>query len=55
MTITPDSVRTLLHSEDYGDRIKAVNQLRQLDPAAAFDLVQLAAHDSNARVRYAAI
>ncbi len=55
MTITPDSVRTLLHSEDYGDRIKAVNQLRQLDPAAAFDMVQLAAHDSNARVRYAAI
>ena len=55
MTITPDSVRALLHSEDYGDRIKAVNQLRQLDPAAAFDLVQLAAHDSNARVRYAAI
>lgn len=55
MTITPDFVRALLHSQDYGDRIKAVNQLRQLDPAAAFDLVQLAAHDSNARVRYAAI
>ncbi|MFZ4639562.1 MAG: phycobilisome degradation protein NblB [Nodosilinea sp.] len=55
MTITPDSVRELLHSQDYGDRIKAVNQLRQIDASAAFDLAQLAAHDSNARVRYAAI
>ncbi|MBU6230699.1 MAG: HEAT repeat domain-containing protein [Cyanobacteria bacterium REEB459] len=55
MTITPDSVRELLHSQDYGDRIKAVNQLRQLQGPAAFDLAQLAAHDSNARVRYAAI
>lgn len=55
MTITPDSVRELLQSQDYGDRIKAVNQLRQIEAAAAFDLAQLAAHDSNARVRYAAI
>jgi HEAT repeat protein len=52
MSITPDSVRELLHSEDYGDRLRAVNQLRELDLAAAFDLAQLAA---NARVRYAAI
>jgi HEAT repeat protein len=55
MAITPDSVRDLLHSEDYGDRLRAVNQLRELDPAAAFDLAQLAANDGNARVRYAAI
>lgn len=55
MAITPDSVRELLHSEDYGDRLRAVNQLRELDPAIAFDLVQLAANDGNARVRYAAI
>ncbi|MEY3298476.1 MAG: hypothetical protein RLZZ597_1736 [Cyanobacteriota bacterium] len=55
MTITPDSVRELLHSDDYGDRLRAVNQLRDLDLAAAFDLAQLAAHDGNARVRYAAI
>ncbi len=55
MMITPDSVRELLHSDDYGDRLRAVNQLRDLDLAAAFDLAQLAAHDGNARVRYAAI
>jgi HEAT repeat protein len=55
MTITPDSVRELLHSDDYGDRLRAVNQMRELDPAAAFELVQLAANDGNARVRYAAI
>ncbi|MEO1070447.1 MAG: HEAT repeat domain-containing protein [Cyanobacteria bacterium J06638_6] len=55
MAITPDSVRELLHSDDYGDRLRAVNQLRELDPAEAFDLVQLAANDGNARVRYAAI
>jgi HEAT repeat protein len=55
MAITPDSVRDLLHSEDYGDRLKAVNQLRELDPADAFDLVQLAANDGNPRVRYAAV
>lgn len=55
MAITPDSVRDLLHSEDYGDRLRAVNQLRDLDPAVAFDLAQVAANDGNARVRYAAI
>lgn len=55
MAITPDSVRELLHSDDYGERLRAVNQLRELDLAAAFDLAQLAANDGNARVRYAAI
>jgi HEAT repeat protein len=55
MAITPDSVRELLHSDDYGDRLRAVNQLRELDPAPAFELIQLAANDGNARVRYAAI
>jgi HEAT repeat protein len=55
MAITPDSVRELLHSDDYGDRLRAVNQMRELDPAEAFELVQLAANDGNARVRYAAI
>ncbi|NJL46621.1 MAG: HEAT repeat domain-containing protein [Leptolyngbyaceae cyanobacterium SM2_5_2] len=55
MAITPDSVRDLLYSEDYGDRLRAVNQLRELEPTAAFGLAQLAANDGNARVRYAAI
>lgn len=55
MAITPDSVRELLNSDDYGDRLRAVNQFRELDNAVAFELVQLAANDGNARVRYAAI
>lgn len=55
MASTPDSVRDLLQSEDYGDRLRGVNQLRELDPAIAFELIQLVLADENARVRYAAI
>ncbi|ASC73274.1 phycocyanobilin lyase HEAT-like repeat protein [Halomicronema hongdechloris C2206] len=55
MSITPESARQLLQSEDFGERLRGVNQLRQLDPAIAFDMVQLAAQDGNDRVRYAAI
>ena len=55
MAITPDSVKELLNSDDYGDRLRAVNQFRELDTDAAFELAQLAANDGNARVRYAAI
>ncbi len=55
MSITPESVRQLLSSEDLGDRIRAVNQLRQLEPARAFELAQTAISDSSPRVRYAAV
>lgn len=55
MSITPESVKQLLDSEDFGERLSAVNQMRQLDPAIAFDLIQVAAQDKSARVRYAAI
>lgn len=55
MSITPDSVRDLLHSEDFGDRLRGVNQLRQLEPAIAFDLIQTPVIDGNVRVRYAAM
>jgi HEAT repeat protein len=55
MTHTPESVRALLQSDDYGDRLRAVNQLRELDPGIAFEMVQTAAVDGNARVRYAAV
>ncbi len=55
MTITPESARELIESDDYGDRIKGLNQLRQLDVAPAFELVQIAIKDSNTRVRYAAV
>ncbi len=55
MSITPESIRVLLSSVDLGDRIQAINQFRQIDPAAAFKLAQIAIKDGNARVRYAAV
>jgi HEAT repeat protein len=55
MSITPESVRKSLSSEDLGDRLRAVNQIRDLEPAIAFELVQLAVTDSNSRVRYSAV
>jgi len=55
MAITPDSVKELLNSDDYGDRLRAVNQFRELNTDDAFELAQLAANDENPRVRYAAI
>ena len=54
MSITPESVKQLLSSEDLGDRLRAVNQIRQLEPAAGFELIQNAVKDRNARVRYSA-
>ncbi|ARV60309.1 phycocyanin alpha phycocyanobilin lyase [Nostocales cyanobacterium HT-58-2] len=55
MSITPESVKQLLDSEDLGDRLRAVNQIRQLEPATGFDLIQSAVNDSNSRVRYSAV
>lgn len=55
MSITPESVATLLESNDYGDRLSGINQLRQLDPAQAFPLIEPLINDSNVRVRYAAV
>lgn len=55
MTVTPDSVRILLASTDYGDRLRGVNQLRELEPAIAFELIGDVLQDSNTRVRYAAV
>jgi HEAT repeat protein len=55
MDITPESVRQLLSSSDLGDRLRAVNQLRQLPPSIAFELIQVACGDRDTRVRYAAM
>jgi HEAT repeat protein len=55
MTVTPESVQTLLSSADLGDRLRGVNQLRDLDPAVAFELVGVPISDQNTRVRYAAV
>lgn len=55
MSVTFESVKALLSSEDFGDRLRAVNQIRQLEPTPAFELIQGAVADSNPRVRYAAV
>jgi len=55
MSITPESVGVLLESSDFGDRLRAVNQIRQLAPAIGFKLIQVAVQDTNPRVRYAAV
>ena len=55
MSPTADSVKALLESADFGDRLRGVNQLRDLDPAVAFTLIKPVASDHNARVRYAAV
>ena len=55
MSITPESVKQLLSSEDLGDRLRAVNQIRNLEQPIAFELLQIAIADSNERVRYSAV
>jgi HEAT repeat protein len=55
MNITPESVQELLNSEDFGERIRGLNQLRQIDLETAFNLVQPMITDKNTRVRYAAV
>ncbi|MEH2383201.1 MAG: HEAT repeat domain-containing protein [Nostoc sp.] len=55
MSITSESVKQLLSSEDLGDRLRAVNQIRQLEPAIGFELIQTAIGDRNSRVRYSAV
>ncbi|NEO53488.1 MAG: HEAT repeat domain-containing protein [Okeania sp. SIO3B5] len=55
MSVTPDSIQQLLISEDLGDRLRGVNQLRQIDLATAFELIQTSIKDQDTRVRYAAV
>ncbi len=55
MTITPESIKDLLNSEDFGERIRGLNQLRQIEPETAFAMVRPMITDKNTRVRYAAV
>lgn len=55
MSITRESVHALLSSTDFGDRLRGVNQLRELDRATAFEMIQPIVQDANVRVRYAAM
>ncbi|TBR57304.1 HEAT repeat domain-containing protein [Mastigocladus laminosus UU774] len=55
MSVNPESVKQLLISEDLGDRLRAVNQIRELEPTIGFELIQNAINDNNSRVRYSAV
>lgn len=55
MTITPESVKTLIHSANFGERIRGINELRFLDKDIAYELLISIVNDANVRVRYAAI
>ncbi|MGD1904991.1 MAG: phycobilisome degradation protein NblB [Leptolyngbyaceae cyanobacterium] len=55
MSPTPETVQALLNSDDFGERLRGVNQIRTLETAIASELLQKAATDQNTRVRYAAI
>ncbi|MBE9222516.1 HEAT repeat domain-containing protein [Cyanobacterium stanieri LEGE 03274] len=55
MSSTPESVKKLLYSEDFGDRIRGINELRNLSPQDAFALIIPVIQDDNVRVRYAAV
>ncbi len=55
MTITPESIQELLNSENFGERIRGLNQLRQIEPEVAFKMLLPMVKDQNTRVRYAAV
>ncbi|MCC0178414.1 HEAT repeat domain-containing protein [Waterburya agarophytonicola K14] len=55
MGITPESIKELLDSEDFGMRIRGLNQLREIEPETAFAMVKSLITDDNTRVRYAAV
>ena len=55
MSSTPETIQENLNSEDFGDRLSGVNQLRQLDPKVAFPMIVPLIQDPHVRVRYAAV
>ncbi|MFM5887568.1 MAG: phycobilisome degradation protein NblB [Dolichospermum sp.] len=55
MPVSADTIKTLLDSDNLGDRLRAVNQIRELEPHIGLELIRIAIGDSNARVRYAAV
>jgi len=55
MDISGESVKALLSSVDLGDRLRAVNQIRELGLEVGWELIQIAVEDSNSRVRYSAV
>jgi HEAT repeat protein len=50
-----ESIAALIESENKGDRITALNMLREIEPAIAFGYIKRLVSDNNTRVRYAAV
>ncbi len=50
-----ESIDTLIASERQGDRLKALNMVRAIEPALAFGYIKQLVVDNNTRVRYAAV
>jgi HEAT repeat protein len=50
-----EPIAELLNSANTGDRIKALNLIRELAPNIAFDYIKQLVTDNNTRVRYAAV
>ncbi len=55
MSPTPEQVALMFSSPRLGERLQALNLLRQLSPLQALPIALKAATDPNARVRYGAI
>jgi hypothetical protein len=55
MSVTPESVQQLLHSDSFSDRVRGLNHLRQIERKLAFEMVKPLIKDSNPRIRYAAV
>jgi len=53
--ISYKTVKELLISENLGDRLRGVNQIRELEPTQGLELLQIAIKDQNSRVRYCAV
>ena len=51
----PESIDTLINSQNKGDRITALNLVRELEPAIAFGYIKQLVTDHDTRVRYAAV
>jgi HEAT repeat protein len=55
MSHSSDTIQALLNSDNFSDKVRGLNQLRQLDPAIAFPLLKPLVNDPNPRIRYAAV
>ncbi|MGA1622962.1 MAG: phycobilisome degradation protein NblB [Synechocystis sp.] len=55
MSHSSETIQTLLNSDNFSDKVRGLNQLRQLDPATAFPLLKPLVNDANPRIRYAAV